>query len=167
MMSTPPFSIVSFSREHAKAGFCCGAELIDRYFTERAGQDIKRNLARCFVAIDNEQQSIAGYYTLSAAQIPLTSLPELLARKMPRYDAIPASRIGRLAIDKLYHGRGLGSVLIADALKKSSEISMGVYAILVDAKDDNASAFYQHHGFIPCLGRPQTLFLPLGTVGKL
>jgi GNAT superfamily N-acetyltransferase len=165
-MSIPPFSIVSFSREHPKAGFCCGTEILDRYFAERAAQDIKRNLARCFVAIDNEQQSIAGYYTLSAAQIPLTDLPEQLAKKMPRYGAIPATRIGRLAIDKRYQGRGLGSALIADALKKSSDASMGVYALLVDSKDENASTFYQHHGFIPCLGRPQTLFLPLGTISK-
>jgi predicted GNAT family N-acyltransferase len=86
---------------------------------------------------------------------------------MHRYDAIPTSRIGRLAIDKRYHGRELGSVLIADALKKSSDTAMGVYALLVDSKDDSATAFYQHHGFIPCLGRHQTLFLPLGTVGKL
>jgi GNAT superfamily N-acetyltransferase len=166
-MSIPPFSIVSFSHEHPKAGFCCGTEILDRYLAERAAQDIKRNLARCFVAIDNEQQSIAGFYTLSAAQIPLTSLPEQLAKKMPRYDAIPTSRIGRLAIDKRYQGRGLGSALIADALKKSSNASMGVYALLVDSKDENASTFYQHHGFIPCLGKPQTLFLPLETVSKL
>jgi GNAT superfamily N-acetyltransferase len=166
-MSTSPFSIVSFSREHAKAGFCCGAEVLDRYFTERAGQDIKRNLARCFVAIDNEEKRIAGYYTLSAAQIPLLDVPEQLARKQPRYVVIPASRIGRLAVDGRYQGRGLGSVLIADALKKSSDTAMGVYALLVDSKDDSATAFYQHHGFIPCLGKPQTLFLPLGTVGKL
>jgi hypothetical protein len=105
-MSIPPFSIVSFSHEHPKAGFCCGTEILDRYFAECAAQDIKRNLARCFVAIDNEQQSIAGYYTLSAAQIPLTDLPEQLAKKMPRYGAIPASRIGRLTIDKRYQGRG-------------------------------------------------------------
>jgi len=166
-MSTPPFSIVSFSREHPKNGFCCGSDILDRYFAERAGQDIKRNLARCFVAIDNELQSIAGYYTLSAAQIPLTDLPEQLAKKMPRYGAIPASRIGRLAIDTRYQGQGFGSVLIADALKKSLDASMGVYALLVDSKDDNATAFYQHHGFIPFPGKPQTLFLPLDTFSKL
>lgn len=166
-MSIPPFSIISFNSKHSKAGFCCGSDILDRYFAEQAGQDIKRNLARCFVAIDNEQLCVAGFYTLSAAQIPLPDLPERLAKKMPRYDAIPASRIGRLAIDKRYQKRGLGSVLIADALKKSSDASMGVYAVLVDAKDDNATAFYQRHGFTSCLSRPQTLFLPLGTVSKL
>ena len=166
-MSISPFSIVPFSREHPKAGFCSGLEILDRYFAERAGQDIKRNLARCFVAIDNEQKNIAGFYTLSAAQIPLINLPEQLAKKMPRYDAVPASRLGRLAIDKHYQGRGLGQALIADALKKSARDSMAVYAMLVDAKDDNAAAFYRHHGFIPCTGKPQTLFLPLKTLSKL
>ena len=166
-MSSPLFSIVPFSREHSKAGFCSGSKILDRYFAERTGQDIKRNLTKCFVAIDNEQQRIAGFYTLSAAQIPLTDLPEPFAKKMPRYDAVPASRLGRLAVDKHYQGRSLGSMLIVDALKKSSDASMAVYALLVDAKDDKAEAFYRHHGFIPCIDRPQTLFLPLGTIGKL
>ncbi|ANT63999.1 MULTISPECIES: GNAT family N-acetyltransferase [Prosthecochloris] len=165
-MTTPPFSIVSFSREHSKVGFCSGSEILDRYVAERAGQDIRRNLTKCFVAIDNEHKNVAGFYTLSAAQIPLMDLPEPLARKMPRYDAIPASRLGRLAIDKRYQKKGLGSALIVDALKKSSDASMAVYALLVDAKDEKAEEFYRHHGFIHCIGSPQTLFLPLGTPGK-
>jgi predicted GNAT family N-acyltransferase len=140
---------------------------LDRYFSTQVGQDVRRNITKCFVAIDNAQQRVAGYYTLSAAQIPLPKLPKKVAGKMPRYDAIPASRIGRLAIDTNYQGQRLGSALIADALIRSSSASMGVYALLVDAKDEQAEAFYIHHGFIPCIGAPRTLFLPLGTVGKI
>ena len=166
-MSFPKFSITPLSREHQKSGFCSGSDLLDRYFSERAGQDVKRNLAKCFVAIDCSNERIAGFYTLSAAQIPLLHLPEKLAVRMPHYHAVPASRLGRLAIDKNYQGQGLGSTLIADALMRSSSSSMAVYAMLVDAKDENALKFYLHHGFIPCTGAPQTLFLPLDTIRKL
>lgn len=166
-MSLPHFSIVPLRRDHPKSGFCCGSDLIDHYFTERVGQDIKRNLSKCFVAIDNDNGNEAGFYTLSAAQIPTLQLPDNLSKKMPRYDAVPASRLGRLAIDKRYQGQGLGSVLIADALYRSSASSLAVYALLVDAKDEKAEAFYRHHGFIPCDGTPGTLFLPLGTISKL
>ena len=166
-MSFPPFSVVPLSNQHVKAGFSSGSDILDRYFRERAGQDIKRNLAKCFVAVDNEHQRIAGFYTLSAAQIPLTKLPRPLAEKMPRYEAIPASRMGRLAIDSNYQGLGLGSALIADALRRSAGSPMAVYALLVDAKDDKAAAFYLNHGFIPCDGAPSTLFLPLDTLQKL
>jgi len=86
---------------------------------------------------------------------------------MPHYHAVPASRPGRLAIDKNYQGEGLGSTLIADALMRSSSSSMAVYALLVDAKDESAARFYLHHGFIPCVGAPHTLFLPISTLRKL
>ncbi|NTW81840.1 MAG: GNAT family N-acetyltransferase [Chlorobiaceae bacterium] len=166
-MSLPRFSITPLSRKHQKSGFCSDSELLDRYFSERAGQDVKRNLAKCFVAIDCSNEKIAGFYTLSAAQIPLLQLPEKLAGKMPHYHAVQALRLGWLAIDKSCQGHGLGSTLIADALKRSSRSSITVYAMLVDAKDENALKFYLHHGFIPCKGAPQTLFLPLDTVRKL
>jgi len=165
-MSTPQFSIVSFSREHSRVGFYSGSEILDRYFAERADQDIRRNLAKCFVAIDNEQKNVAGFYTHSAAQIPLIDLPEPLAKNLPRYDAIPASRLRRLAIAKPYQKKGLGSSLIVDALKKSLDASMAVYALLVDARDEKAEQFYRHHGFISCIDRPQILFLPLTCLGR-
>ncbi|HWR00411.1 MAG TPA: GNAT family N-acetyltransferase, partial [Chlorobaculum sp.] len=92
----------------------------------RVSQDIKRNITKCFVAIDNAEQRIAGYYTLSAAQIPLPKLPEEIARNMPRYDAVPAARMGRLAVDKGYQGKRIGSALIADALIRSAGSSMAV-----------------------------------------
>lgn len=166
-MNSPRFSIIPLGHELSRSGFCSGTNLLDRYFAERVSQDIRRNLTKCFVAIDNEQGSIAGFYTLSAAQIPLLHLPEELTKQMPRYNAVPASRLGRLAIDYRYQGQGLGSALIADALKRSSGSSMAIYALLVDAKDEKAEKFYLHHGFLPCHGAPRTLFLPLGTIRKL
>ncbi len=166
-MNPPLFSVVPLSKSHVRDGFCSGSEALDHYFSARVGQDIKRNITKCFVAIDNDDQKIAGYYTLSAAQIPLPKLPGEIARKMPRYDTVPASRIGRLAVDRNYQGKRIGSALLADALLRSSNSSMAVYALLVDAKDEQAEAFYLHHGFIPCIGALHTLFLPLKTISKI
>jgi len=166
-MEHPPFSVIPLSNNHEREGFCCGYEALDHYFSAQVGQDIKRNITKCFVAVDNVNQQTAGYYTLSAAQIPLPGLPKEIARKMPRYDAVPASRIGRLAVDRRYQGKGIGSALIADALLRSSHSSMAVYALLVDAKNEQAEAFYLHHSFIPCIGALHTLFLPLKTISKI
>ncbi len=163
-MSHSPFSVVPLSKSHVREGFCSGSEALDHYFSAQVSQDTKRNITKCFVAIDNTDQKIAGFYTLSAAQIPLPGLPEKISRKMPRYETVPASRIGRLAVDRHYQGKRVGSALLADALLRSSNSSMAVYALLVDAKDEKAEAFYLHHGFIPCLGTLHTLFLPLKTI---
>jgi len=166
-MEHPPFSVIPLSKDNVREGFCSGSEALDHYFSAQVGQDIKRNITNCFIAVDNVNQQTAGYYTLSAAQIPLPGLPKEIARKMPRYDAVPASRIGRLAVDRRYQGKGIGSALIADALLRSSHSSMAVYALLVDAKDEQAEAFYLHHSFIPCIGALHTLFLPLKTISKI
>ncbi|TLU84809.1 MAG: GNAT family N-acetyltransferase [Chlorobium sp.] len=166
-MEQPPFSVIPLSKDNVREGFCSGSEALDHYFSAQVGQDIKRNITNCFIAVDNVNQQTAGYYTLSAAQIPLPGLPKEIARKMPRYDAVPASRIGRLAVDRRYQGKGIGSALIADALLRSSHSSMAVYALLVDAKNEQAEAFYLHHGFIPCIGALHTLFLPLKTISKI
>ena len=166
-MKPAPFAVVPLSKNHVREGFCSGSEALDHYFSARVSQDTKRNITKCFVAIDNTNQKIAGYYTLSAAQIPLPGLPKEIARKMPRYDGVPAARIGRLAVEQHYQGKRIGSALIADALLRSTNASMAVYALLVDAKDDQAEAFYLHHGFIHCIGARHTLFLPLKTVSKI
>lgn len=89
VMKQPLFSVVPLSKSHVREGFCCGSEALDHYFSAQVGQDIKRNITKCFVAIDNADQKIAGYYTLSAAQIPLPELPEKITRKMTRYGAVP------------------------------------------------------------------------------
>ena len=166
-MKLPPFSVIPLSKDKVREGFCSGSEALDQYFSAQVGQDTKRNITKCFIAIDNDNQKIAGYYTLSAGQIPLPKLPDKISSKMPRYDAVPASRIGRLAVDRLYQGKGIGSALIADALLRSSDSSLAVYALLVDAKDEQAESFYLHYGFIQCIETSLTLFLPLKTIGKI
>lgn len=151
---------------HDRASFSCGNERLDRYLVAQAGQDVRRKIANCFVACEPGVTVIAGYYTFSAASIALNELDDALQRRLPRYQQVPAALIGRLAVDRRYQSRELGSALLIDAAERAAHSDAAVYALLVDAKDEQAAAFYRKHEFIPFAGRPNSLFLPLATARK-
>ncbi|MGE3738218.1 MAG: GNAT family N-acetyltransferase [Geminicoccaceae bacterium] len=152
---------------HDRQGFECGAPALDRYLREQAGQDVRRRISNCFVVIEQDTGVIAAYYTLAAASIPVTSLPEAETRRLPRYPVLPATLIGRLAVNSCYQGRKLGAALIIDAVRRSARADPAVFTMLVDAKDEAAVTFYRRHGFISLTSRPATLFLPVATALKL
>jgi ribosomal protein S18 acetylase RimI-like enzyme len=156
-----PFTVVPLGAEHDRTRFASGVTALDRYFREQVTQDIRRRATACYVAIETATGVIAGYYTLSAASVPLTEVPEQLARRLPRYPAVPAARLGRLAVDQAYQGRGLGGALLWDAIERAARSELAVFALVVDAKDDQAEAFYRHHGFIGFGSQPRQLMLPL------
>lgn len=118
------------------------------------------------VALAAGSNTVAGYYTLSAASIAFDDLDGDLAKRLPRYPVIPAARIGRLAIGRVHQRQGLGGAMLFDAVERALRSDAAIFAVLVDAKDENASAFYRHHGFTPFSGRPLTLYLPVATVKK-
>ncbi|MBK5291286.1 MAG: GNAT family N-acetyltransferase [Acidobacteriia bacterium] len=161
-----PFRLEPLGDVHDRAAFTCGREPLDRYFHTQATQDIRRRIATCFVAVEEATGKLAAYYTIASACIPTPDLPPEITKRLPRYPAIPAVRIGRLAVDLNFHGRGLGAALLADALRRVLLSPPVVFALLVDAKDDEAVAFYRHHGFLPLIHQPRTLFLPLATAEK-
>jgi GNAT superfamily N-acetyltransferase len=130
---------------------------LNRYLREQASQDIRRRMAACFVALADEKR-IAGYYTLASASLLLTDLPASTGKKLPRYPTVPAVRLGRLAVDQVFKGQGLGGALLADALDRAARSEIAAYALIVDAKDEAAAAFYRHHGFIALPDSPRTLF---------
>jgi hypothetical protein len=105
-MTAAAFRIEPLGEMHDRAAFQCGEEALDRYFQTQATQDIRRRVANCFVAVEIVTGQIAAFYTLSAASIPLVDLPPEEARRLPRYPTLPAVRIGRLAVDKRFHGSG-------------------------------------------------------------
>lgn len=164
---TAPFVIAPLSPAYDRETFSCGAGPLDRYLRTQATQDVRRRIANCFVVSPANTQVVVGYYTLSAASVPLADLPEELRKRLPRYPVIPAALIGRLAVDRRYGGRGLGAALLFDAINRAAGADAAIFAILVDAKDESAVAFYRHHGFHSFAARPRSLFLPLGTVLKL
>ena len=146
----------------AVANFACGHAALDDYIRRYAAQDQRRNVARVFVAESgNESRRLTGFYSLSAGSVRCSELPQSLARKLPRY-TIPVALIGRLAVDLPFQGKGLGSVLLADACRKVAQASavLAVAGIIVDAKDRVAADFYGHFGFMPLPGQAQRLLLP-------
>jgi ribosomal protein S18 acetylase RimI-like enzyme len=165
-MSKAKFQVFQLDTNHDRTRFNSGADPLDHYFKQQVTQDIRRRVTACFVAL-TENQTIAGYYTMAATSVPLIDLPPGTAKKLPRYPLVPSVRMGRLAVDQKFKGIGLGSALLADALNRAVVSEIAAYAMLVDAKDEKAAAFYQYHGFIPLLDSPLSLFLPLATVFKL
>lgn len=163
---TGSFSIEPLASRHDRAAFSCGVEPLDRYLQTQAGQDIRRHIANCFVAVPLNTSIIAGYYTLAAASIPMNDLPEEQSKRLPRYPVLPAALVGRLAVDRRYTGRSLGSALLFDAMQRSMKADAAVYALLVDAKDETAAAFYRHFGFIEFVSRRMSFFLPLASARK-
>jgi GNAT superfamily N-acetyltransferase len=151
---------------HERGGFSCGIAPLDRYLQQLVTQDTRRLVAKCFVASPADSDVVAGYCTLAAAELPVTALPAELGRKLPRYPTVPVVRIGRLAVDLRHRGKGLGAVLIANAIGQVLRSDIGAYALIVDAKDEAASAFYRHLGFLPAGEGDRALFLPLATARK-
>lgn len=142
--------------------FECGSKPLDEYIRRYASQDVRKNVARVFVATPiTDPNKLVGFYTLSAGSVSCSNLPTSLARKLPRYP-VPVALIGRLAIAIESQGQGLGSILLADACKKVSQASsaLAVIGIIVDAKDDKSISFYKYFGFIPLPGQPDRLLLP-------
>ena len=161
----PPFVVEMLDR-HDRTQFSCGTDALDAYFKQQVTQDVRRRVTACFVALEVETGIVAGFYTLAAASVAMPDLPEATARKLPRYPSIPAIRVGRLAVDKRFRGRGLGGALLADATRRGLKSEVGAFALLVDAKDDDAIAFYLHHGFQRIANQPRTLFAALATLEK-
>jgi ribosomal protein S18 acetylase RimI-like enzyme len=164
---TFPFRLEPLSEEHDRSSFRCGEDALDRYFQTQLTQDIRRHIANCFVAVEAATSHVAAYYTMSAASIPLVDLPPDETRRLPRYPTVPAVRIGRLAVDQRFQGRGLGAALLADAATRALKADAAAFTLLVDAKNEQAVAFYQRFGFRILASRPRTLFLPLVPAQKV
>lgn len=133
--------------ERDRKGFACGVEELDRYYREQMGQDVRRRIASAFVLVEVESGRVAGYYTLSACHVHLADLPEIRRRKLPRYPTVPAVRLGRLAVDADYQQRGLGSVLLANAVSRAVASEIAAHLMVVDALDERVVDFYRRHGF--------------------
>lgn len=164
-MTLARFQLQALDLAQDRTGFASTSEALNRYFQQQIGQDVRRRVAACFVALQGVQ--VAGYYTLSAASVSLADLPVQHAKRLPRYPSVPVVRMGRLAVDQTFSGQGLGGALLADALARASNADIGAYALLVDAKDAQAADFYRHHGFLPLNDAPLQWFLPLATVHTL
>ena len=160
-MTDDRFAIEALRADHDRTAFSCGNPALDRYFREQVTQDTRRRATGCTVAVETAAARVAGYYTLAASSIALTELPEALARRMPRYPSVPVGRLGRLAVDQKYQGQKLGGALLWDAALRAARSELVAFALVVDAKDDAAVAFYRHHEFVAFGGLPRQFIFPL------
>lgn len=161
------FAIEPLEKAHKRKDFICGNDRVDCYFHETVWRDAKRKYATCFVAVEIATNRLAGFYTLSSSNVPLTEVPEPLAKRLPRYPSVPAVLIGWLGRHIAFSGLGLGEVLLIDAIKTVAAAPIGANAIFAGAIDDKAAAFYASLGFTPLIRRPRTLFLPMRTALSL
>jgi ribosomal protein S18 acetylase RimI-like enzyme len=143
--------------------FSCGQSALDTYIHRYASQDVRRNVARVFIACpQSAPNSLAGYFTLSASNVQCSDLPATIARKLPQYP-IPVALLGRLAVATAFQSQGVGSVLLVEACKKvlQAQEMLAVAGLVVEAKDHNAVSFYKHLGFTSLNQQAQRLFLPM------
>lgn len=148
--------------DHHTADFDSGEAALDDWLKHRAQKNESR-YARTYVVC--RRQAVVGYYCISAGAVERSAAPGRFRRNAP--DAIPVSVIGRLAVDRRHSGRGLGADLLADALTRIAVASqsIGIGAVLVHAKSDEAKAFYLRQAeFLEYPADSRTLFLPIETV---
>jgi ribosomal protein S18 acetylase RimI-like enzyme len=162
------FRIELLASSHDRESFACGNEALDRYIRAQAGQDMRRHLSTCFVLTDrNEPGRILGFYSLAAASIDLQGLPEPMAKRLPRYPRLPATLLGRLAVSLEQRGRGVGEILLFDALARALSSEIASFAVIVDPTDDAARRFYERYRFLPLGLEERRLFLPMSEIAQL
>jgi predicted GNAT family N-acyltransferase len=157
------------SSRHLRSSFCCGKESLDTYIRKQASQDLKKRVSTVFVLIDEPEMNVLGYYTLSSYTVNIAALDETFAKRLPRYPVLPTTLLGRLAVDNTQKGKGLGELLLIDALKKSLDTAMQVasLAVIAEALDERALSFYLKYGFQQFKQEPMKLYLPMKSVEGL
>lgn len=170
MKANPQDYIIEPLGDHHRAAFSCGKKPLDDYIREQASQDVRRNLARVFVVLsaDNPHEVI-GYYTLSHRELRLDQLPDHFRKKAGRYNSVGVTLLGRMAVDSAQQGKGLGELLLVDALKRSLRATQEVasFAVFVEAKDEDSVRFYRNYGFVQLPEDKLKLLLPMKTIEQL
>ena len=170
-MSAPatPYRIEALTKAHGREGFSCGVAPLDRYLLQQARQEAEKFVAAAFVLVEPPSSQVLGYYTLSACTINVEQVPPELAKRLPRYPQLPVTLLGRLARDERVKGNRAGDFLLMDALSRALHATQTVasMAVVVDAKDARAEAFYKAFGFAMVQNQPRRLFLAMSVITKL
>ncbi|MGL4375252.1 MAG: GNAT family N-acetyltransferase [Microcoleaceae cyanobacterium] len=149
--------------------FDCGVPELNEYLKKYARQNDRRGISKTFVAIPpGENSEVAGYYSVSMAEIKRESLPDNYRKGLPCYP-VPAMRIGKLAVSRAMQGRGLGGELLMESFRKAVNLSfeVGIFAVIVDAKNEGVKQFYLKYGFLPFVDNELSLFIPISTIIQL
>jgi GNAT superfamily N-acetyltransferase len=168
-VSALEYCLTTLNSSHNKKAFNCGVESLNRYLTQQAGQDAKKGVTITYALTPINSNLVIGYYSLASSSIDVTLLPENIAKKLPRYSLLPATLLGRFAVDQHYQGKQIGRMLLLNAIKQSfiSSKKIGSVAIVVDAKNHHATKFYQQHGFKNFPHQQNKLLLPMTLISQL
>ncbi len=154
-------------KEHIRDGFTCGKPSLDNFLKQQARQHDERRIGKTFVAVEEDSLEVIGYYTLATGKVSFENLPD--TKKLPPNMPVPVVLLGRLAVDSRQKGKGLGKLLLLHALWRAQQVGkqVGVYAVEVDALDDEARGFYLKYGVVPLQDDPLHLYLPMKTIEAL
>lgn len=164
MGSTYTFELLT--AKHDRNGFDCGVPALNRYLAQQALQDKRKRVAIPHVATPDGCR-VASYHTLSSTSVLLLDFPGEFRRQLPKYPLVPATLIGRLAVDRDFAGTRLGGLTLMHALKASvgGGLTIAAAGVVVEAKDDNAAGFYGHFGFLRLTGT--RMYLPMRTAEEM
>jgi predicted GNAT family N-acyltransferase len=164
------FTIERLGPHHDRQAFSCGNASLDDFIRTNARKESELGYGAVFILVEAPgSQPIVGYYSLSSHSVTLEGIDAASRKKLPRYPLVPTTLIGRLARDLRFRGREVGQFLLVDALKRALQSSDQVasHAVTVDAIDGRAIAFYSKYGFVPLMGHPNRLYLPMASVKRL
>ena len=157
--------VQTLTGSHDRQGFDCGRRELNDWLRQVARQHQDKGLSKTFVAVGDQTPShISGYYALTLAELETRQLPDAWRKRLPR--RIPGVRLGRLAIDLAFQGKGLGELLLVDALSRTRRIckEAGGIGLFIDAIDERAAVYYRRFGFTAAPDNPLLLFLPATTI---
>ena len=153
---------------HDRDAFDCGKPELNDYLRRIARQHQEKGVSRTFVRIDDANpHEIIGFYTLTVCEVETAETPAKFAKRLPR--RIPGARLGRLAVDRRHQRAGHGEYLLLNALERIADAAqeIGITAVFVDAKGEEAREFYLAYGFQTLPGQRLQLFFPIQDVRKL
>jgi ribosomal protein S18 acetylase RimI-like enzyme len=157
--------IVLLSRQHNREAFCCGEHELDQYLKKTARQHNDKGISRTFVLVDTtEPATILGFFTLVGCEVVAADLPSKYAKKYP--NKAPAAKLARLAVSVDRQRKGLGGIMMVEAMRRTLSVSenIGIIGFFVEAKNQSAREYYEQYAFISLPDSPLTLFLPLATL---
>ncbi len=162
------WAIQKLSGQHDRTAFDCGKTSLNDFLKKFAGQNQKAGISQTYVAVQPNSSKVEGYYTISSGAVEFADLPDDVRKGLPRYP-IPVAHLGRMGVDKAAQGKGLGRLLLLDAMERiiRAADSIGIHAIEVWAKDDEARAFYAKYGFVPLLDDTLHLYISIKAIRKL
>jgi len=166
-VGSPEVAVALLRKGHDRSTFSCGKPPLDRYLQRQASQDVRRHLAAVFVLTSQPTSAeILGYYTLTSASVLLAELPVHQVSNFP-YPEVPATLVGRLAVDSRFQRRGYGGFMLFDAcIRAQAPTAPASFAMVVDPIDEDAALWYEHLGFIPLREQSNRLFIPLATLSR-